>query len=294
MPYHVRQALLAMRGNLTAVLATLTTMTLTLTLLGLVTLTSLNLERTIRSVEEQVEVWAYLKDPTAGGSADARNERVLRVLQDMDAAESTTYVPKEQALSELAMEYGYLNDARGLVSNPLPDAFRIRLKSPRFAQPVAQRLRTLPEVDEVEAGEDFAEKAANAFDIVRYGGAGLVVLLLLNTLFNILNTIRVAMYARRDEINVMRLIGATRGFIRAPYVLEGAGLGLIAGLITAAIVYPVYTITAGRLRDLAPFLPVATDPLLVLQVIGAVAALGVLLGLIGSFFAANRYLREVE
>ena len=293
MPYHLRQALLAMRANLTAALATLTTMTLTLTMLALVTLTSINLERTIASVEEQVEVWAYLRSPGPDGE-QARNERVGHVLQAMDAAEAVTYVPKAQALEELASQYGYLRDAKDLVSNPLPDAYRIRLTSPRFASAVAQRLRTLPDVEEVEAGEDFAEKAANAFDIVRYGGGGLVVLLVLNTLFNILNTIRVAMFARRDEINVMRLIGATRGFIRAPYLIEGAGLAAIAAAITAAIVYPAYGVASTRLHELAPFLPVETSTTLVTQVVLAVGGLGILVGLLGSLLAANRYLREVE
>jgi cell division transport system permease protein len=116
----------------------------------------------------------------------------------------------------------------------------------------------------------------------------------LNSLFNILNTIRVAMYARRDEINVMRLIGATRGFIRLPYVFEGVGLGLLASLFTLLIVYPAYISAVGQLRTLVPFLALIEDNVTVLQVLALITLLGVSLGLLGSLWATNRYLREVE
>ncbi|HEX2864113.1 MAG TPA: FtsX-like permease family protein, partial [Deinococcales bacterium] len=130
--------------------------------------------------------------------------------------------------------------------------------------------------------------------VARTGGNALVILLVLNTLFNILNTIRVAMYARRDEINVMRLIGATRGFIRAPYVLEGVGMALLAAAVTSVLVYPAYSAGARALQNALPFLPLTSDPVLTLEVLGIVAALGLLIGFLGSLVAANRYLREVE
>lgn len=285
-----------MRANLTATLATLSTMVLTLVLLAFVSLITLNLERTVRTIESEVEVQAFLTPSATREQAAAKAERVLTALQGKGFPEvlSVRSVPREQAWTELAVDYPYLNDAERLVSNPLPDAVRIRLVSANDVRGVAARVGALPDIKDVEFGEGFVENVVTAIGAVRAGGYGLVVLLVLNSLFNILNTIRVAMYARRDEINVMRLIGATRGFIRAPYVLEGVGLGLIAGLLTAALVYPTYRAGAEQVRALAPFLPITTEPAIVLQVLGVLVLLGVVIGLLGSLVAANRYLREAE
>lgn len=297
MSYHLRAALVAMRSNLTATLATLSTMVLTLVLLAFVSLVTLNLERTLRSIESEVEVQAFLTPSPNDAERSAKAERVLGALQDtkrFPEVASVRNVPRERAYAELALDYPYLNDAARLVNNPLPDAVRVKLVSANNVRAVAERVRALADVADVEYGAGFVENVVTAIGAVRAGGYGLVVLLVLNSLFNILNTIRVAMYARRDEINVMRLIGATRGFIRAPYVLEGVGLGLLAGLLTAAIVFPTYRTGAERVRALAPFLPITTDPAAVLQVLAALVGLGMVIGLLGSFVAANRYLQEAE
>lgn len=294
MLYHINQSLLALRANLTASLATLLTMTLTLTMLALVTLTSLNLQRVVASFENQVEIAAFLKPAVPGENPRARDERVERVLQIMPGIASTQFVTKEQALADLTLDYTYLAGANRVLSNPLPDTIRVKPTSARFVASIAAALRSLPDVDSVEAGEEFAAKAATAFDVARTGGNALVILLVLNTLFNILNTIRVAMYARREEINVMRLIGATRGFIRAPYLLEGVGMALIASVITAVVVYPAYSTGARALQAALPFLPITLDPLVTIKVIAIVGALGLVIGFFGSLVAANRYLREVE
>ena len=294
MLYHFRQALLAMRANVTATVATLTTMTLTLTLLGLVSLTTLNIERTLRSIESEVQVQAFLAPAASAAQATAQSDRILTALQAIPEVASAKFVPKEEAYAELAVDYPYLSEATRIVDNPLPDAVRVKLTSARDVERVAAAIESIPGVDDVEFGQAYVRNAVNAIEAVRVGGYALVVLLLANSLFNILNTIRVAMYARRDEINVMRLIGATRGFIRAPYVLDGVGLGIIAGLATAAAVYPLYMAGSARLQELAPFLPITRDPADVIRLLIVLVALGAVVGLVGSLTAANRYLREVE
>ena len=181
-----------------------------------------------------------------------------------------------------------------MVENPLNDRIVIKLTSPQNLVSIAGSVRAITGVKDVEYGSSFAQNVINAISSVRAFGIGLEVLLLLNSLFNILNTIRVSMYARRDEINVMRLIGATRNFIRLPYVLEGVGLGLLASLLTLIIVYPAYTGAVSQLRNLVPFLALIEDQVTVLQVLALITLLGVMLGLLGSLWATNRYLREVE
>jgi cell division transport system permease protein len=297
MLYHIRQSWMALRANLTAGLATLTTMTVTLTMLALVTLVALNLENIVRTIERDVQITAFLEATKTPDQAEALSEAVLMALQDktrFPVLDSAKFVPKEEAYANLAIDFKSLADATSLVENPLSDRIVIKLTSPTNLVSTAADVRAIVGVKDVEYGSDFAQKVINAISSVRWFGIGLEVLLLLNSLFNILNTIRVAMYARRDEINVMRLIGATRGFIRLPYVLEGVGLGLLASLFTLIIVYPAYTSAVGQLRTLVPFLALIEDNLTVLQVLALITLLGVSLGLLGSLWATNRYLREVE
>ena len=297
MLYHIRQSWMALRANLTAGLATLTTMTVTLTMLALVTLVALNLENIVRTIERDVQITAFLEGTKTPAQAEALSEAVLLALQDktkFSVLDSAKFVSKEEAYANLAIDFKSLADATSLVDNPLSDRIVIKLTSPTNLVSTAADVKAIVGVKDVEYGSDFAQKVINAISSVRLFGIGLEVLLLLNSLFNILNTIRVAMYARRDEINVMRLIGATRGFIRLPYVLEGVGLGLLASLFTLLIVYPAYTGAVGQLRTLVPFLALIEDNLTVLQVLALITLLGVGLGLLGSLWATNRYLREVE
>jgi len=159
---------------------------------------------------------------------------------------------------------------------------------------VATKLKALSGVESVEYGAGYVDQALRTFNSVRLLGYSLVALLLLNSLFNILSTVRVGMFARRSEIEVMRLLGARRSFIRAPYVLEGILLGLLASLLTAALLYPAYFALTEQLRSLLPALPLLQDRTVVLELLALLVGLGVGVGALGSLFASNRYLRELE
>ncbi|PTA69203.1 cell division protein FtsX [Deinococcus arcticus] len=287
MSYHFRQALLAMRGNVTATLATLVTMTLTLLMLGFVLLLTLNVNRTLSQLESQVEVAAFLT-PTAQDSA------LLAQVRQFPQVREATLVTSEQVLQEMTQDSPYTRDAVALVGNPFPDTLRLRVGRVEDSRVVAQAVSQLPGVEDVEYGADYVDPTVRTLTAVRGAGYVLVGLLFLGTLFNILNAVRVAMYARRDEISVMRLLGATRGFIRMPHVIEGLLVGTLAAALAVALLTPAYLALAGRVQQLAPVFPVARDPDTLLPLLGGVALLGILTGLLGSLFATRRYLRELE
>ncbi len=287
MTYQLRQMWLALRGNFTAALATLTTMTLTLALLGAVSLLTLNLERTLSGLEKEVEVSALLLE-----SAD--DAALLKTAQALPEVASAHIVTKAQALEQLGKDLPGILEPGSLEGNPLPDSLRLTLKNPRDAREVATKLKALSGVESVEYGAGYVDQALRTFNSVRLLGYSLVALLLLNSLFNILSTVRVGMFARRNEIEVMRLLGARRSFIRAPYVLEGILLGLLASLTTAALLYPAYFGLTEQLRSLLPSLPLLQDRKVVLELLAVLVGLGVGVGALGSLFASNRYLRELE
>lgn len=287
MTYHLREALLAMRGNFTATLATLTTMTLTLLMLGFVLLLTLNVNRTLEQLESQVEVAAFL-------NADADDAGLLRYVQALPQVSEATLVTSEQVLREMTQDSPYTRDAAALVGNPFPDTLRMRVARVGDSRTVAAAVKGLPGVEDVEYGAGYVDPTVKTLTAVRGVGYALVALLLLGTLFNILNAVRVAMYSRRSEISVMRLLGATRSFIRMPHVIEGLLVGVVAAVIALALLTPTYLELVRRVHELAPVFPVVTDRQTLLPVLGGVGLLGVLIGLLGSIFATRRYLQELE
>jgi cell division transport system permease protein len=287
MTYHFRQALLAMRGNLTATLATLGTMTLTLLMLGFVVLLTQNVGRTLAQLESQVEVAAFLRD-----GADSAG--LLSQVKALPQVREAVLVTKGQVLDEMTRDYPYARDAAELTGNPFPDTLRMKVARVQDSTVVAASVSRLSGVQDVEYGAGYVDQTVRTLSAVRGAGYVLVGLLLFGTLLNILNAVRVAIYARRNEISVMRLLGATRGFIRMPHLIEGVLLGLIAGIIAVALLAPAYFQLAARVQGLVPVLPIISDPHVIWPILAGMPVLGILVGLIGSFFATGRYLRELE
>ncbi|MEF2278603.1 ABC transporter permease [Deinococcus sp. YIM 134068] len=287
MTYHLRQALLAMRGNLTATFATLMTMTLTLLMLGFVLLLTLNVNRTLAQLESQVEVAAFLREGADG-------PLLLTQVRALPQVREANLVTRVQVLDEMTRDYPYARDAAELAGNPFPDTLRMRVLRVEDSRAVAAAVSTLAGVEDVEYGAGYVDQTVRTLTAVRGAGYALVGLLLLGTLFNILNAVRVAMYARRQEISVMRLLGATRGFIRMPHVIEGLILGVAAAALALALLTPTYLELAGRVQLFAPVFPIVRDLPTLLPLLGVVGGLGVVIGFFGSLFASRRYLRELE
>lgn len=283
--YALRQALRAVRANWVASVATITTMTLSLTILAGFSLVSLNLNEVLRELQTELEVSAFL-------TRDADPNLLMRTVREWEAVATAEFTGRDQVLSELVADLPSLRQAAGLVENPLPDTISLRLFDPSQTPEVRARLLALPGVAEVEDGSEAVETFLAVNDALRVGGSILIVVLLGSALFAIVNSIRAAITARRREIEVMRLVGATRGFIRAPFLIEGFLLGLFSAVATLALVIPGYQYVVARLAPQVPFVPFVRDPMLLGQVALLLTALSLLVGLVGSAIAVSQHLRE--
>lgn len=287
--YHLKQMWIAIKGTLTATVATLSTMTITLAVLGAVTLLTLNLDRNLAKLESDVEIGVFVKP-------DARLDSVALSIQTQYGSmiKEAKLVTKDEAMQEMMDLYPSFKDAENLVDNPLPDTLRLKLNDPQETKRVAEAIKSLDGIDSVEYGQGTIDQTINLIRALRTGGWVLVGILILSSLFNILNTVRVAMYARREEINVMRMLGATQGFIRAPYLMEGVLLGLLSSAIACIILVPTYITLIDNMKTAIPLLVLVTEPGMVLQALAALFGFGLAMGTSGSLFASNRYLREME
>jgi cell division transport system permease protein len=283
--YALSQALRAIRGNWVASVATITTMTLSLTILAGFSLVSLNLNRVLAALQGELEVTAYL-----GAGAD--RARLLDAVRGWPEVVRAEFIGKDRALAELVADLPSLSVAAELVENPLPDTLRLRLLDPGQTSVVRVRLEQLPGVDGVEDGSDAVNTFLAISEALRVVGVILIVVLLSSALFAIVNSIRAAITAREDEIEVQRLVGATRGFIRAPFLIEGFLLGLISAVVTLGLTIPGYQLVVARLSPELPFVPFVRDARLLGQVAVLLALLALLVGLVGSAISVSQHLRE--
>ncbi|MGC8877179.1 cell division protein FtsX [Thermus sp.] len=283
--YALREALRQILRHPTASLATFFTALVSFALLYFLGLLLWNLEKVVQSLEKELEVAAFLK-------ADAKVEALITEIQAWPEVGEARLVPKEEALAQLVLDYPYLAEAKDLVENPLPDTLRLRLREPGAVWAVAERLKRLPGVEGVEYGGELTERLVQVLSGSRLAMGVLVGLLLLNTFFSVMGSIRLSVESRKEALSIMLLVGATRRFIQGPFVVEGLLLTLVAGLLAVLSGGSLYLGLSRALQGLLPFLPVLGPGDLLRTALG-VLFLALVLGAGGAYVASRAYLKEV-
>jgi len=269
-------------------LASISTLAIALTVLGIFLVLAANLAHMAQLLEEQVEIVAY-----AWEDFD-RRERVelVRKIHQIPGVSAVSFVTKEEALTRLREQFG---DQAVLLEaveqdNPLRDSVEIRVGDSARIDRIAEQVAMLDDIEDVSFKREMIQRLYTLTGAVRTGGLILVGLLALATFLVVANTIRVTVYARRREIEIMRLVGATDAFIRGPFLVEGALLGAFGAAIAAGVVGGAYTYL---LRDIAlalPFLPVLPQYPLAFNLAKLLVGMGLFIGLLASWFSVSRYL----
>jgi cell division transport system permease protein len=283
--YIIKEALANVRDNRTTTLVAVATTAFTLACFGVFMLLYLNLSSMTGSLQGDIKVVLYLQD---GVGQQALLDLQRRIKKDHEVA-SLTYVSKEQALEDFRTQYP--NEQRllqGLGENPLPASLVVTL-APAYSssQPVKQwadRMRMIPGIAEVQYSQEWIERLNAAAGYFEMGALIIGGILSAATIAIIASTIRLVLYARRDEIEILRLIGAGRTFIRIPYLLEGAVLGTLGGLLALAILRGAFEYVSQRMKMPGQFLNISSTlgffpfQMGVLMIVG-----GLCLGVAGSF-----------
>lgn len=283
--YALQQALKALRNNWVASVATVATMTLSLIILAGFSLLTLNLNAFLSSLQDELTVTAYLDKAADAGTLTVQ-------MQNWPQVRRAFYTSSTDGLSELSDALPAVQEAAAIVGNPLPDRIDLQLTDPLLTPQVRARLEATPGVADIQDGSKAVETFLAISDAVRIIGSILIVVLLVSSMFAIVNSIRAAIQARQGEIEVMRLVGATRGFIRGPFLLEGFLLGLTSALIALVLVVPGYGYVLSRLGQALPFVPLVQDLGQLGQVALLLTALALLVGLVGSTLSVTQHLRE--
>ena len=269
-------------------LAATATMVLMLLLLAGFWIIQTGLLAGLEFTEQKVEVVAYLQpNVTEAQVGTLRSE-----LEAMPAVESVAYVNRDQALDRFRASMaaqGREDLTQYLDSNPLYASMEVKLVDPSQVRSVGDALRDDPAVRNVINIEDLVERVLTVTSILRTAGTVLLVVVGIICLFIIINTIRLAVTARSEEIEIMRLVGASDAFIRWPFVFEGAFVGFLGAVVTLGVLAAAADPLSGFMVEFFRVLPLEVGSLtrdLVTLVMGA----GVGLGILGSWVSVRTYL----
>lgn len=286
--YVLAEGLQGFRRNGLMSVAAVTITTVALVALGAVLVVVGTLDHAARVLEQQLHVVVYLRDGLPAEEVQGLRDRLTR----LPGVTGVTYVTKDEALARLQQMFGARVEMQDLVArNPLPDSLVVTADRPARLGPLADAARKFPEVEEARYGEQVADRLIGVTGFVRVGGTVATGVLALVALIIITSTIRLTVFARRAEIEVMRLVGATAGFIRWPFIVEGATTGACGALAAFLLVAGAYAALALRTQAVPTFLPLPAPEQVALAVLWKLLLWGVLLGILGSLLAVRRYLR---
>jgi len=269
-------------------LAATATMVLMLLLLAGFWIIQTGLLAGLQFVDQKVEVVGYLQPNAQVNQIDALQGQ----LEAMPEVASVTFVSREKALENFRASMaaqGREDLTRYLDSNPLYASLEVKLVDPGNVRAVGDALRADPNIRNVINIEDLVERVVTVTSILRTAGTVVLVIVGIIVLFIIVNTIRLAVVARAEEIEIMRLVGASDAFIRWPFVFEGAFVGLLGALLALGVLAAVADPIGGFMVEFFRVLPLQFGSLardLVVLVLGA----GLGLGVLGSWLSVRTYL----
>lgn len=297
--YFIRESATNFRRNWVMSLGAVITVYLSLLLVGVSIAVGFVVSDIVRSVEDKVSIQVFLKD----GAATEDVEALQAWLLDDAMIESVNYVSKEEALERFREEMaGSPELVENIRENPLPASLDVTLHDSRQVQAMAEKilaneqfLKVCDRPDNPEEslryGQEIIGRLFAFTNIVRIVGGVFVAMLGVVSLIFINNTIRLAIHARRKEIAIMRLVGASNWFIRTPFLLEGLMQSLIGAGLAILTVLAVRAAVLPWVREWLPWLPVDLTPAATLQLSLVLVVAGVAIGLLGSGLALRRYLR---
>ena len=291
--YLTKEGFRNIRSNKLMSLASVAVLMSCLVMIGVAFLLFVNIDKMLGDISQENVIMVFIED-------DATDEEISEMERRIDAitnVKSATFIPKEEAFPQVMESLGSaaaLFD--GMESELLPDAYEITIHDMEKYDETITQLEGLDNVLQLRHNRDFARQLTSLRSTAGYVSIAVIFMLLVVSLFIISNTVRVTMYNRRLEIRIMKSVGATKWFIRWPFMVEGIVLGIISGLISLGIVFGLYKLAANAVGNILGVLSVEPVPFenYVLGILIAFVATGVVTGAFGSIVSMNKYLKEQD
>lgn len=284
-------AINSMKRNFTMSSASILLVTLTLLVVGFVFVVSFNTAKLTESVFDSLKVYAYVEHT----ASEEESKAIRSKIEQIDGVEEINFSTKEEELASLLEMMG--DSAKGMDetfsddSNPLEDVYIVTIDLDNYdLDAISKEVGKIKNVDSVDYGESTTNDFIAMMKLVKNASLFVALVLVFISLFIITNTIKLTITARRTEIEIMRLVGATKWFIRLPFVVEGMIIGILGGIISFVALHFFYVqaFNSDALVIIRTSLmsPTVMDEILILTL----PVIGVIIGCIGSIAAMRRYL----
>ncbi len=287
--FFLAEAFKNLRLNLLMSVTAVTTTAVCILILGIGLLVDAHVEGIVRNVGQDVAITAFFPE-------DVDQERIDEVVSSVESypeVNESAYVSKEEALERFRETFADQPDIAGSISSDvLPASMEIELKDSSESSVVADRLRAEGfQDDEIRYPQQTVDRLNQITGYLVWGLRGATALFFVASVLLIFNTIRLSIFARRKEIEVMKLVGASDSFVRTPFVLEGLVQGLIGAIPAALLVVWMDSLFVGWAQQSLPFLPISSGAINALIVLLFLLFVGALMGVAGSFFSVRRFLK---
>ena len=291
--YLTKEGFRNIRSNSLMSLASVGVLMSCLIMIGAAFLLFVNIDKMLGDVSQENVIMVFIED-------DATDDEIIemgRKIREMENVKEAEFIPKEEAFPEVMESIGSAATLfEGMESDLLPDAYEITLNDMEKYDKSVKELEKLDNVIQLRHNREFASQLTNIRTTGGYISIAVILLLLIVSLFIISNTVKVTMYNRRLEIKIMKSVGATKWFIRWPFIVEGIVLGVISGLVSLGIVFVIYYFISDAVSDIGGVLAIKPVPFkdYVLVMLAAFVTTGVVTGAFGSIVSMNKYLKEQD
>ncbi|WP_425806024.1 permease-like cell division protein FtsX [Desulfitobacterium sp. Sab5] len=278
----------SIRRNVWLSLASILTVMVSLVILGASAFFLVNANNMAKDFESQLEIAVFTQDKLS----QAEVQTLQKQIEGMDGVAGVELVSKEQALKDFSQSMGsgnLVSDLGG--TNPFPDKLTVKTTDPQQVKTIADQIQGLKGVDKVRYGQGVVDKLLSFTRWLRWIGIGIVLAFAVASLVLISLNIKMNVFSRRREIQIMKLVGASNSFIRWPFLIEGMFLGFIGGILAIFLVGLGYHWLAGYISSTLTFMPIVQDTYLINQILSALLFVGMAIGAMGSAISLRKFLR---
>lgn len=262
-----------------------------LVMIGCAVLIYLNIDALLQNIESQNVIMAFVEKD----ADDATVSEVQKNIEKLDNIENIRFISKENAYATVLESLGDNASVLSGVDNTfLPDGFEITVTDMQYFSKTVRELRDIPHVSSLRENSDLASRLEKVRTAVTYVSIGVIVLLMVVSLFIIANTVRITMFTRKLEISIMKAVGATNSFIRWPFLIEGVSIGVISAVLAMGVLYLIYFLAADALLSIFGVLggTLVNFWSYALYIFAAFVLVSVFTGGLGSVVSIGRYLKE--
>lgn len=284
--YVLPEPFISLRRNAGMTVAAVMTVILTLYLCGIFALIVSNINRNTDVLEAAVEIKVFIEDGINQDQMDTLSAQV----RSIEGVASIKFVSRAEGLELMSSKFGSSEEILAAIdTNPLPNSYTLKAESPEQVLQIVEKVSRLPNVQDVRYGQGSIEKMFVFMNWTRTLGLGLMVLLGFSAVILISMNIRLSVEARKEEIQVMKYVGASNSFIVWPFILEGMLLGILGGGIACVLVLLSYNAVLNLILNSLNFLTFVPLGEIALLLIGGMLLIGVFLGALGSAIAVRKH-----